>query len=99
MVQKFRQMQEEINDLHLNHTICPSPYNDDFYADFLAELFMNQMVVFSVFGIWARKTNNPGVPGTEEFPGMWDIQCLNQGSPRQTQMSCAPSQTHMSLPN
>lgn len=74
MVQKLQEMQEEMNYLCLNHSIWLSPYNDDVYADFLAELLANKMIVFSVFGIWVRKTNNSCIPGTEEIPGMWDIQ-------------------------
>lgn len=86
---KLREMQEEINDFHLNHTIWRSHYNDDFYADFLAELLVSKVMVFSVFGVWAKKTSHPSVPhgGDSQDVGH---SLLNQESRRQIQMNWAP---------
>lgn len=62
MVQKLREMQKERKDLSLNHIIWPGSCNDDFHADFLAKLAVNKMGGVSAFGVWAGKTNHPGVP-------------------------------------
>ena len=49
----------------------------EFHTDFLAKLFVNQMVVFSVLGVWDRRSKHPCVPGAEGIPGTFSVKTGN----------------------